>query len=453
MFSQLSDKLQGVFKDLRGQGKISEENVAEAMRTVRMALLEADVDYKVAKEFIARVKEQSLGEKVMRSVSPGQQIVKIFQDELTQLLGGDAEELQLRKEKGAPAKIMMVGLHGSGKTTTSAKLANFLKKERHEVALIPCDLFRPAAINQLTQLGQQINVPVFQPEKGEKDVLKVAQQADKWLKDQPANVHIYDTAGRREIDEELVAELKKLRDRVQPDEILLVCDAATGQQAVSVAEHFHEALEITGVVMTKIDGDARGGAALSMRAVTRRPIKFAGTGEKIADFERFHPERFAGRILGMGDVVSLVEKAAEAMEAEEAARMEEKLRKASFTLEDMLSQMRMMKKLGPLESIMGMMPGMPKVSGEDMAKGEKQLKRTEAIILSMTPEERRRPSILNARRRKRIARGSGTTMTQVNNLLRQFGEMKKLMKSKGKMKQLMNQFGGGGKLPGGLGGM
>jgi signal recognition particle subunit SRP54 len=439
MFSQLSDKLQDTFRDLRGRGKISEDNITDALREVRMALLEADVDYKVARDFIKRVREKSLGEEVLRSVTPGQQIVKIFNDELTELLGGDAEELNLEK----PTHIMMVGLHGSGKTTTSAKLAKYLKKNGRQPGLIPCDLIRPAAVNQLITLGQQTDVPTFEGSLGQSDVLQVAREAVDWAEQENRDVRIFDTAGRLEIDEVLVEELKQLKEAIQPQEILLVCDSATGQQAVSVANHFHEALGITGIILTKVDGDARGGAALSMREVTQRPIKFVGVGEKPDDFEPFYPDRFAGRILGMGDVVGLVEKAAEAIDEKEAMAMEERLRKASFTFEDFLQQMKMLKKMGPLGDIMGLMPGMPKISGEDMAKGEKQMKHVEAIILSMTPQERRKPEILNARRRKRIARGSGTTIAQVNNLIRQFAQMRKLMKNQGKMKKLMKQFGGG----------
>jgi signal recognition particle subunit SRP54 len=438
MFSQLSDKLQGVFKDLRGHGKISESNINDAMREVRLALLEADVEYKVAKTFISRVKEKAMGEEVLLSVTPGQQIVKIFQDELTTLLGGDSAPLNLDK----PARILMVGLNGAGKTTSSAKLANYLKKQGRAPLLIACDLMRPAAIEQLATLGQQVGVPVFKPEPGEKDVVKTAKQAIAWAEDQRGNIQIFDTAGRQEIDEGLIEEIKRLKEYLQPQEVLLVVDAATGQQAVSVANHFHEALGITGLVLTKLDGDARGGAALSMREVTQRPIKFAGVGEKIAEFEPFHPDRLAGRILGMGDVVSLVEKAAEAIDEEDAARMEKKLRTASFDFNDFLAQFKMMRKLGPLENILGMLPGMSNLKG--FSVDEKQLKRIEAMVLSMTSQERQRPDILNARRRKRIARGSGTTVTEVNDLLQRFGQMRKMMKNMGKMKKKMMSASPGG---------
>src|SRR6266850_121564 len=389
MFSQLGDKLQDIFKDLRGHGSITETNVSDAMRQVRLALLEADVDYQVAKNFVARVKDKALGEDVLRSVTPGQQVVKIFHDELTTLLGGDTEPLNLDK----PARILMVGLNGAGKTTSSAKLAVYLKKQGRAPLLIACDLQRPAAIEQLATLGGQIEVPVYTPDPQEKNVRRSAAASLDWAAQQGGNVQIFDTAGRQEIDAALIQEIRELKEFLKPQEILLVADAATGQQAVSVATHFHEALGITGIVLTKLDGDARGGAALSMRAVTQQPIKFAGVGEKLDQFEPFVPDRLAGRILGMGDIVGLVEKAAEAIDEEEAARME-----------------------------------------------KKQIKRTEAIVLSMTDDERRRPDILNARRRQRIARGSGSSVTQVNDLLQRFNQMRKLMKNTGKMKRMMAQM-------------
>lgn len=452
MFPQLSDKLQEVFKDLRGHGVISEANVDAALRQVRMALLEADVDFQVARKFIARVKEKALGESVLRSITPGQQIVKIFQDELTVLLGGDAEPLRMEDQ----TRILIVGLNGSGKTTSAAKLALLLKKQGRTPSLVACDLQRPAAIEQLATLGKQIDVPVHVPESGEKNVQRVAAAALEQfgggsssdashdaaamvgLAGARPSITIFDTAGRQEIDEALMDELKALKEFLQPHEILLVADAATGQQAVSVASRFDAALSITGIILTKLDGDARGGAALSMREVTHRPIKFAGTGEKLDQFELFIPERLAGRILGMGDVVSLVEKAAEAVELEDAARLERKLRTASFDFNDFLAQFKMMRRMGPLENILGMLPGMSNVQG--LSIDEKQLKRTEAIVLSMTNEERSRPDILNARRRQRIARGSGSTVTEVNDLLRRFDQMRKLMKNAGKMKKMMAQM-------------
>jgi len=434
MFSQLSSNLEQVFKELRGHGTISEANVDAALRQVRLALLEADVDFAVAKSFIARIKEKALGEKVLRSVTPGQQIVKIFYDELSILLGGDAAPLNLAE----PHRILIVGLNGSGKTTSAAKLALHLKKQGHAPNLIALDLQRPAAIEQLATLGKQIEVAVFTPG-SEKNVVRVAAAAVGRARPPGAPmIDILDTAGRQEIDQALIEELKQVKEFLQPQETLLVVDAATGQQAVSVASHFDNALQITGIILTKLDGDARGGAALSMREVTHRPIKFIGTGEKLDQFEAFVPERMAGRILGMGDVVGLVEKAAEAVEEEEALRLEKKLRSASFDFNDFLAQFKMMRKMGPLENILGMLPGMSNVPG--LSIDEKQLKRTEAIVLSMTSEERSRPEILNARRRQRIARGSGQTVTQVNDLLRRFEQMRKMMKSAGKMKRMMKQF-------------
>src|SRR5437016_5631469 len=448
MFSQLSDKLQDIFKDLRGHGTISESNIDAALRQVRLALLEADVDFQVAKKFIARVREKALGEAVLRSITPGQQIVKIFYDELAALLGGDAAPLDVEK----PGRILIVGLNGSGKTTSSAKLAGFLKKQGHAPALIACDLQRPAAIEQLTTLGKQIDVPVYTPDPDEKNVLRaveviLAQHGGRSSRDAEIapglagarpSICIFDTAGRQEIDEALIKELKEMKEFLQPQETLLVVDAATGQQAVSVATHFNNALKITGIILTKLDGDARGGAALSMREVTRRPIKFAGTGEKLDQFEVFVPDRLAGRILGMGDVVGLVEKAAEAVDDEEAARLERKLRTASFDFNDFLAQFKLMRKMGPFENILGILPGMSNVQG--LSIDEKQLKRTEAIMLSMTSQERTRPDILNGRRRQRIARGSGCTVTEVNDLLRRFGQMRKMMKSAGRMKRTLKEL-------------
>jgi signal recognition particle subunit SRP54 len=437
MFSQLGDKLQEVFKDLRGHGKISEANIDAALRQIRLALLEADVDFQVAKNFIARVKEKAMGEAVLRSITPGQQIVKIFYDELSILLGSGPAASGLNL--GEPHRILIVGLNGSGKTTSAAKLARLLKKQGRSPNLIALDLERPAAIEQLGTLGQQIDVPVFKPDPDEKNVQRAATAALDWHERAGGNIDIFDTAGRQEVDVALIEELQQLKRFLQPQETLLVVDAATGQQAVSVATHFNSALEITGIVLTKLDGDARGGAALSMREVTQRPIKFIGTGEKLDQFEAFVPERLAGRILGMGDVVGLVEKAAETIEAEDAARWEEKLRRASFDFNDFLSQFKMLRKMGPLENLLGMIPGMSNVPG--LSIDEKQLKRTEAIVLSMTSEERTRPEILNARRRQRIARGSGSTVTEVNDLVRRFDQMRKLMKNTGKMKRMMSRMG------------
>ena len=440
MFSRLSDKLQDVFKDLRGHGRISEDNINDALREVRLALLEADVHFKVAKDFIARVKEKSLGEEVLRSVTPGQQIVKIFHDELSALLGGDAVPLHL----GPQARILVVGLNGAGKTTTCAKLALHLKKLGRTPVLIACDLQRPAAIDQLATLAEQIGVPMYRPSAGEKNVLRVVKDGMAWAREQSCNVEIYDTAGRQDLEDDLIDELRKVKELVQPNESLLVCDAATGQQAVGVAEKFHGAVGVTGLILTKLDGDARGGAALSLREVTGQPVKFTGTGEKVEAFEVFYPDRLAGRILGMGDVVSLVEKAAANFEMEDAARMEERLRGGRFDLNDFLEQFKMLRKMGPLENLLGLIPGMDKMKNPGV--DEKQMRRVEAIVLSMTPGERARPDVLNARRRQRIARGSGTTVTEVNNLLLRFSDMRKLMKNPGKLKKMMARAGSMGML-------
>lgn len=439
MFQSLSDNLQETFKKLRGHGKLTEKNITDALREVRLALLEADVEFSVAKEFIAKVKEKAMGESVLRSIKPGQQIVKIFNDELAELLGGDAAPLDLNP----PARILVVGLNGAGKTTTSSKLALHLRKQGRRPLLVACDLYRPAAVEQLATLGRQIDVPVFRPDEGEKDIVAVAKRALKWADDQGGTALIFDTAGRQEVDENLIVELEKLRDFLKPKETLLVADSATGQQAVSVAETFDKRIGLSGLILTKLDGDARGGAALSMRSVTGKPIKFVGTGEKPSDFEAFVPDRMAGRILGMGDVVGLVEAAAEAIDEQEALRMAERMKKASFDFDDFLAQMKMMNKMGGLQNLLGMMPGMgDKLKGVDL--DERRMKHVEAIVLSMTPFERRRPEIIKASRRKRIAAGSGTSVTQVNGLLKQFGQMRKMMRNKGKMNKMMKQFGGGG---------
>ena len=440
MFDSLSEKLQSAFRNLRGLGKISESNIDESMREVRLALLDADVNFKVAKEFIARVKEKAMGEAVLASVSPGQQIIKFIHDELIQLLGSSNARLEVG---GNPSCLLLCGLHGAGKTTTAGKLAKLLKKQGRSPLLVAADVYRPAAMDQLATLGQQVEVPVY-VRKEEKDVLKIARGALEDARAQNLNTLIFDTAGRLQIDDELVQELVRLSDLVKPQEILLVLDAATGQEAVSVAAHFDEALGITGSILTKLDGDARGGAALSMKSVTGRPIKFVGVGEKLDEFEAFHPERMAGRILGMGDVVSLVEKAAETIEEDEARRMEEKLRKGTFTLEDFLEQMKAMKKLGPLENVMGMLPGGDEMlKNADLSKGEKEMRRMEGLICAMTLKERRSPDILNASRRKRIAAGSGVTVTEVNTMLNKFYEMQKMMKNMGKLQKMMAKMGGG----------
>ncbi len=437
MFDSLSEKLQSVFKNLRGYGKLTEKNVADALREVRLALLEADVNYKVAKDFIERTKQRALGQEVLTSVTPGQQIVKIVHDELVMLMGGDTDGV-LGQRALPTGNWMMVGLHGCGKTTTCGKLAKFLTKQGRKPLLVACDVHRPAAIDQLETLGKQVQAPVFSM-RGETDVVKISKQATAFAQSQDRSPVIFDTAGRLHIDKELVQELIRMKDALVPQEILLVADAATGQEAVNIAEHFDKALSITGIVLTKLDGDARGGAALSMRAVTGKPIKFAGVGEKLDDLEPFHPERMAGRILGMGDVVSLVEKAQETFDAKKTEELQEKIANQSLNLEDFLSQLQQLKKLGPLENLLGMLPGMGKMP--DLSVGESQLKRIEAIIQSMTPTERRRPEILNAGRRTRIARGSGTTVAEVNDVLKQFNGMKRMMKEMGKMQKTIARKG------------
>jgi signal recognition particle subunit SRP54 len=444
MFDSLSGKLQNAFRNLRGLGKISEANVGDSLREIRMALLEADVNFKVARDFIERVKTKAIGAEVVQSVQPGQQIIKIIYDELVDLLGSTNAGLDL---SGSPSSILMVGLHGSGKTTSSGKLARLLQKQGRQPLLVAADVNRPAAMDQLETLGKQIEIPVF-VKRGETDVLKIAREALDFAKANSRNVLIFDTAGRLQMDEPLVQELVRLRDLVRPSEILLVLDAATGQEAVNVATHFDQALQITGSILTKLDGDARGGAALSMKAVTGKPIKFGGMGEKLDEFEPFHPERMASRILGMGDVVSLVERAAETVDIDEAKRMEEKMRKGQFTLEDFLEQLRQMKKLGSLESIVGMLPGgaeMLKQQG-DLSKQEKEFKHMEAMICGMTPKERQNPAILNAKRRIRIAKGSGVSVTELNTMLNKFGQMQQMMKKMGKFQKMMAKMGGG--LPG-----
>lgn len=443
MFDSLTGRLQTAFKNLRGLGKISDSNIADSLREVRMALLEADVHFKVARDFIESVKEKAIGEKVIQSIQPGQQIIKIIHDELVQLLGSSNEALTLDPK---PASILMVGLHGSGKTTSSGKLAKLLAKEGRNPLLVAADVYRPAAMEQLETLAKQLELPAFVL-RGESDVLKIARQARKEADKRGCDAVIYDTAGRLQIDEPLVHELVKLRNLVSPQEILLVLDAATGQESVNVASHFNEALEISGCILTKLDGDARGGAALSMKAVTGKPIKLAGTGEKLDDFEVFHPERMATRILGMGDVVSLVEKAAEAVDMDEAKRLEEKMRRGDFTLVDFLGQLRQMRQLGSLESLVSMLPGGGNmVQGADMSKQEREFRRMEGMICAMTPTERIRPQILNARRRQRIAAGSGVRVAELNNLLSRFGQMRKMMKKMGKHQKMLKRLGG--RMPG-----
>lgn len=444
MFSRLSEKLQAVLRDLRGYGKLTEKNIADAMREVRLALLEADVNYQVARDFIERTKQRALGQEVLASVTPGQQMVKVVHDELVRLMAGEGAPTPLHLD-GA---WMICGLHGSGKTTTCGKLARWLVKQGKRPLLVAADVYRPAAIDQLEMLGRQLGLPVFAA-RGERDVVAIAKRAQDFARVDGANVLVLDTAGRLHIDEELVQELVRLREAVKPTEILLVVDGATGQEAVNIAQHFDRALALTGVVLTKLDGDARGGAALSLRAVTGKPIRFVGVGEKLDDLEPFHAERMAGRILGMGDVVGLVEKAQAALDARQAEELSRKLADQSFDLEDFRAQLQQMKKLGPLENLLGMLPGAAKMPA--LGTGEAELRRVEAILNSMTPQERRHPEILNASRRHRIARGSGTTVADVNDLLKQFTMVKKMMKEMGRWKKAMARGGAVPRLPRGLG--
>ncbi|MGD8923910.1 MAG: signal recognition particle protein [Syntrophobacterales bacterium] len=425
MFENLTEKFNRTFKRLRGQGKLSEKNIKEALREVRFALLEADVNYKVAKQFVADLGERAVGSEVMESLTPGQQVVKIVRDALTELMGSDATPLELTGR--TPLPLMLVGLQGSGKTTTAGKLALHLKELNRKPCLVPADVYRPAAIDQLHVLGNQLEVPVF-PSTTQMDPVEIGTSALGFASQQGCDVLILDTAGRLHIDSELMNELERLKARLDPREILLVADAMTGQDAVQVAEAFNQTLDLTGIILSKMDGDARGGAALSMRTVTGKPIKFCGIGEKLDALEAFHPERMASRILGMGDVLSLIEKAEKTFDATQAQELQEKLLKDTFTLEDFRDQLQQIKRMGSLEQIVGMLPGMGKLKQlGHLQPDERELVRTEAIINSMTPEERRKHSIINASRRKRIAKGSGTSVQEVNKLLKNYTQMRKML--------------------------
>jgi signal recognition particle subunit SRP54 len=426
LFGELQEKLEGVFRGLTGQGKLTEESVGEAMRQIRRALLAADVEVSVARNFVARVKERAVGEEVLKSVTPGQQVVKIVHDEMVSLLGSSAAQLNL-SSSAPPATILVMGLQGSGKTTFSAKLARHLKSQGRRPMLAACDLQRPAAIDQLEVLGGEVDVPVH-AQRETQDVVAVATAARKAARDKLCDVLIVDTAGRLQVDEDLMAQLEALSGALEPVERLLVLDAMTGQEAVAIARAFDGQIGITGSVLTKLDGDARGGAALSLVEVTGKPIKLVGVGEKVSDLDVFHPDRIAGRILGMGDILSLVEKAQADIDEDKARRMEERLRKAEFTFDDFLDQLRQLRKLGSLKSVLGMMPGMNAKALKNAQVDENALVRTEAIICSMTKQERARPEILNGSRRKRIARGSGVDVADVNRLLKQYRDMKKMMK-------------------------
>jgi signal recognition particle subunit SRP54 len=424
-FEGLSGKLEQVFKKLRGKGKVREADVKESMREVRLALLEADVNYKVAKEFIASVTERALGAEVLESLTPAQHIVKIVNDELTALMG--SENAAIRFQSKPPTVIMLCGLQGSGKTTHAAKLARLFKSQGKRPLLAACDIYRPAAIDQLKVVGERVNVPVF--ELGQTDPVVIARKAANHARDYGNDVLILDTAGRLHVDEALMTELTNMKAELKPDEILLVVDAMTGQDAVNVAKSFDEALGIDGVIITKLDGDTRGGAALSVKAVTGKPIKFVGVGEKLDAIEPFYPDRMASRILGMGDVLTLVEKAQQSFDEKEAEKLAQKMRKNKFDLDDLLEQMRQLRKLGGFASLLEMLPGGSKVSGEEAEQGERDFKRMEVILSSMTRREREKPDIINPSRKKRIATGSGTRVEDVNRLLKQFEQMQKMMKS------------------------
>jgi signal recognition particle subunit SRP54 len=432
MFDQLSDRLQGVLSDVRTRGKLSPDDVDKALREVRLALLEADVNFKVVKEFTAALRERLAGAEVSEALNPGQTVVQAVNDELTELMGGSGRELAF--SSSGPTVILIAGLQGSGKTTATAKLGKLLAKDNRNVALAACDLQRPAAVEQLQRLGEQAKLQVY-ARPGETDAVEVAKWSLEQAKQEGRDVLILDTAGRLHVDEELMDELARVRKATKPHDVLLVLDAMTGQDAVNVAESFAEVAEFDGVLITKLDGDARGGAALSVRAVTGKPIIYASTGEKLDELERFHPDRMAGRILGMGDVMSLIEKTQDEFTTDQAADLEQKIRKQQFTLEDFLAQLKQVRRMGPLGNLMKMMPGMGKAMRGMGQVDERELDRIEAIILSMTPYERANPAEINGSRRKRIAAGSGTNVQAVNRLVKQFGQMRKMMKqlSEGKM--------------------
>jgi len=436
MFDNLSDRLNAVFKKLKGHGKLTEKNIEEGLKEVRMALLEADVHYKVAKKFVADIKKRALGQEVMESLTPGQQVIKIVNQELTELMGGRLEELNLSGSH--PASIMLVGLQGSGKTTTAGKLAVYLRKQGRKPYLVPADIYRPAAIEQLTKLGDQLSVPVF-PSNPEIDPVKICQEARATAHRELCDTLLIDTAGRLHIDEELMTELCRIKDAVTPSDILLVADAMTGQDAVNIAESFNNALDIGGVILTKMDGDARGGAALSIKSVTDKPIKFIGVGEKLSDLEPFHPDRMASRILGMGDVLTMIEKAQTIVDEKKAVELEKRLRKNEFTLEDFRDQMVQIRKMGSISELINMIPGMGKIKQlKNLEVDENEFIKIEAMINSMTPQERRQHTLIKGSRRKRIAKGSGTSVQDINNLLKNYTQVVKMMKkiTKGGMRGL-----------------
>lgn len=438
IFESLSEKLQNALGKLKGRGKLTEKDVNTAMREVRLALLEADVNFKVVKKFVNDVKERAIGSEVMESLTPGQQVIKIVNEELTKLMGEEESKLELSSTP--PTVILMCGLQGAGKTTTAGKLANILKEQNKKPLLVACDVYRPAAIKQLEVVGEKVNVPVFSM--GDKNnPIDIAKASVEHGKRNGNDIIIIDTAGRLHIDEKLMGELEGIKKQVRPNDVLLVVDAMTGQDAVTVAETFNNRLGITGIVLTKLDGDARGGAALSIRAVTGKPIKYVGVGEKLNELESFHPDRMSSRILGMGDVLSLIEKAEKSFDAEKAMELEKKIRNQQFTFDDFLDQLDQMKNLGPLDEVLGMIPGVNSKQLKNLNVDEKELVKIEAIIQSMTKDERGNPSIINSSRRKRISKGSGTSVQEVNRLLKQFKDTKKMMKKFTDMEKTMKKRG------------
>ena len=441
MFDNLSEKLQSVFKTIRGHGKLSEQNIKDALREVRMALLEADVNFRVVKDFIEQVRQRAVGREVLKSLTPGQQLVKIVHEELTELMG--KENRGLTFASNSPTPMMLVGLQGSGKTTTAAKLANVLRRDNHKPLMVAADVYRPAAMTQLQVLGQQLGVEVF-VDLNERDPRKICQQAVEKATREGFDVLLIDTAGRLHIDQTLMRELQDLKALLSPQEVLFVADAMTGQDAVTVAEQFNKDLDVTGVILTKLDGDARGGAALSIKSVTNKPIKFVGVGEKIDQLEAFHPERMASRILGMGDVLSFIEKVEQSFNEEKARELEQKILEQTFTLADFRDQLQQLRNMGPMEQLLEMLPGMNTKALKNLQVDEKEFVKLEAMINSMTPKERINPKIINSNRKKRIARGSGTDISDVNKLLRQFEQTKKLMKTLtgggGKQRRMFKRF-------------
>jgi signal recognition particle subunit SRP54 len=440
MFESLTEKLQGIFERIRGRGRLDEKTVEEVLREIRLALLEADVNFRVVKEFIARVREKAVGEELLKSLTPDQQVIRIVRDELVALLGGEAEPIRWAVQP--PTTLMLCGLQGSGKTTTAAKLARWLRTQGRNPLLVAADLQRPAAIKQLEVLGQQIGIPVFTPAHGNaSDAIQTAQRAIPYARANGLDVVVLDTAGRLQIDEALMEELQRIKAAVQPNEILLVVDATTGQEAVNVAQAFHERLELTGIILTKMDGDARGGAALSLKAVLGKPVRFIGTGERVDALEPFYPDRIASRILGMGDVLSLIERVEQTMQEEEAKRLEKKMREARFDFEDMLQQIRQIQRMGPLGQLMKLLPGYQQLKSQlgELPEDDRMLKRAEAIILSMTPKERRHPEMLDYSRKLRIARGSGTKLEEVNMLVQQLKEMRRLMKAMARQEEQLRR--------------